>query len=78
MRPWRNWIRQKKPWVKPMAENKLSLGMANLDAFAQALIDLAEHDRDILVVTSDSRGSGRVTPFAAKSCKEKWVAPKAP
>ncbi len=49
-----------------MAENNLSLGMANLDAFAQALIDLAEHDRDLLVVTSDSRGSGRVTPFAER------------
>jgi transketolase len=29
-------------------------------------MELAEHDRDILVVTSDSRGSGRLTLFAEK------------
>ena len=49
-----------------MGENNLSMGNANLDVFAQTLMELAEHDRDILVVTSDSRGSGRVTPFAEK------------
>jgi transketolase len=42
------------------------MGVANLDAFASTLIELAENDRDILVATSDSRGSGRVTPFAEK------------
>lgn len=49
-----------------MSENKLAMGSTNLDVFAQTLMELAEHDRDILVVTSDSRGSGRVTPFAEK------------
>ena len=49
-----------------MGENNLSMGTTNLDVFAQTLMELAEHDRDILVVTSDSRGSGRVTPFAEK------------
>jgi transketolase len=49
-----------------MDENNLTLGYANLDVFAQTLMELAEHDRDILVVTSDSRGSGRVTPIADK------------
>jgi transketolase len=49
-----------------MDENNLSLGNTNLDVFAQTLMELAEHDRDLLVVTSDSRGSGRVTPFAEK------------
>lgn len=49
-----------------MSENNLSMGNTNLDVFAQTLMGLAEHDRDILVVTSDSRGSGRVTPFAVK------------
>ena len=49
-----------------MGENNFSVGTANLDVFAQTLMELAEHDRDILVVTSDSRGSGRVTPFAEK------------
>jgi len=49
-----------------MSENNLSMGNTNLDVFAQTLMGLAEHDRDILIVTSDSRGSGRVTPFAVK------------
>jgi len=47
-----------------MDANNLTMGKTNLDVFAQTLIDLASNDRDILVVTSDSRGSGRVTPFA--------------
>ncbi|PKO01918.1 MAG: transketolase [Chloroflexi bacterium HGW-Chloroflexi-5] len=49
-----------------MADTTLSLGKTNLDFFAQTLIELAENDRDILICTSDSRGSGRVTPFAEK------------
>lgn len=49
-----------------MAETTLAIGKTNLDVFAQTLIELAENDRDILVSTSDSRGSGRVTPFAEK------------
>jgi transketolase len=39
-------------------------GKANLDVFSQTLMELAALDRDILVVTSDSRGSGKLTPFA--------------
>jgi len=42
------------------------MGSTNLDVFAQTLMELAEHDRDLLIATSDSRGSGRVTPFAEK------------
>lgn len=49
-----------------MDSNKTAVGMANLDVFASTLIELAANDRDILVATSDSRGSGRVTPFAEK------------
>lgn len=49
-----------------MGENNLVMGNTNLDVFSQTLMELAEHDRDILVVTSDSRGSGRLTPFAEK------------
>lgn len=49
-----------------MSEKNLPMGGTNLDVFAQTLMKLAEYDRDILVVTSDSRGSGRVTPFAEK------------
>lgn len=49
-----------------MTDTLLAVGKTNLDIFAQTLIELAENDRDILVTTSDSRGSGRVTPFAEK------------
>ena len=49
-----------------MDSNKAPLGMANLDVFANTLIELAASDHDILIATSDSRGSGRVTPFAEK------------
>ena len=38
---------------------------SNLDVFAATLIEAAKADRSILVVTSDSRGSGRLAPFAA-------------
>jgi transketolase len=49
-----------------MSEYKLPDGSANLDIFAQTLMELAADDKDILVLTSDSRGSGRITPFAEK------------
>jgi transketolase len=49
-----------------MDSNKAAMGTANLDAFANTLIELAANDRDILVATSDSRGSGKVTPFGEK------------
>jgi transketolase len=49
-----------------MDSNKAPMGTANLDAFASTLIELAANDRDILVATSDSRGSGKVTPFGEK------------
>ena len=39
---------------------------ANLDVFSKTLQDLAEHDKDIIVVTSDSRGSGKLAPFGQK------------
>lgn len=38
-------------------------GRANLDEFADTLLQLARTDRDVLVVTSDSRGSGKLVPF---------------
>ena len=49
-----------------MVENSLQLGKANLVVFAQTLEELAEKDRDILVVTSDSRGSGKLVEFGEK------------
>jgi transketolase len=41
----------------------MELGRANLDVFADTLLELACEDRDVLVVTSDSRGSGKLTHF---------------
>jgi transketolase len=43
---------------------------ANLEVFSSTLQDLAENDRDILAVTSDSRGSGKLVPFAKKYPKQ--------
>lgn len=42
----------------------LKLGQPNLEVFADTLLHLARADRQILVVTSDSRGSGKLVPFA--------------
>ena len=42
----------------------LSMGKANLDAFSETVRELARHDSSLLVVTSDSRGSGKLAPFA--------------
>lgn len=42
----------------------LTLGRANLEEFAAALLELATDDRKIAVVTSDSRGSGKLGQFA--------------
>jgi transketolase len=41
----------------------MELGRSNLDVFAETLLELARQDRDVLVVTSDSRGSGKLTQF---------------
>ena len=44
----------------------LKMGRANLEEFADTLLALAEKDRNILAVTSDSRGSGKLGPFGQK------------
>jgi transketolase len=41
----------------------MEMGRANLDVFAETLLEMARQDRDVLVVTSDSRGSGKLTAF---------------
>jgi len=46
------------------------MGRPNLDVFAETLLTLAQANRDVLVVTSDSRGSGRLAPFAAALPKQ--------
>ncbi len=52
------------PAAKAVAEKiGLKMGRANLDEFADTLLALAKADRNILAVTSDSRGSGKLGPF---------------
>lgn len=41
----------------------MELGRANLDVFAETLLEIASQDRDVLAVTSDSRGSGKLTHY---------------
>lgn len=43
---------------------------ANLDVFSATLQRLAETDRDIIAVTSDSRGSGKLVPFGNRFPKQ--------
>ena len=42
----------------------MEVGKPNLEVFAETLLQLAQADRDVLVITSDSRGSGKLMPFA--------------
>lgn len=44
----------------------LTIGKPNLEIFADTLMEMAEVDPKLLVVTSDSRGSGKLIPFARK------------
>jgi transketolase len=46
-----------------MSSTLLNMGKANLEVFSEILIELGKKDRDILVVTSDSRGSGKLIPY---------------
>jgi transketolase len=43
----------------------LKMGLSNLDAFSSTLLALAKADPNVLAVTSDSRGSGKLMAFAA-------------
>jgi len=52
------------PAAKEVAQQLgLKMGKANLDVFAETLLALAKENRDVLAVTSDSRGSGKLGPF---------------
>lgn len=42
---------------------QLDLGRANLEQFAETLLALAKRDPNVVAVTSDSRGSGKLVPF---------------
>lgn len=41
----------------------MDMGIANQNVFADTLLELGKHDRNVIVVTSDSRGSGKLVPF---------------
>jgi transketolase len=52
------------PAASAMADKLgLTMGRANLDVFAETLLKLAHANPNIFVVTSDSRGSGKLGPF---------------
>ncbi len=52
------------PAAKAMAEKLgLKMGRANLDEFAATLLELAKANRNLVAVTSDSRGSAKLGPF---------------
>lgn len=51
---------------KNITLDKLVTGKPNLEVFADTLSRLAEKDRNILAVTSDSRGSGKLVPYSEK------------
>ena len=51
-------------------EQDLRMGKANQVVFSERLQALAATDNDIIVVTSDSRGSGKLVPFAQKYPKQ--------
>lgn len=59
------------PAAKAMAEKLgLKMGRANLDEFAATLEDLARANPNIVAVTSDSRGSGKLAPFGKEFPKQ--------
>jgi transketolase len=51
-------------------ENIIDNAKSNLEVFSAVLQELAAHDKDILAVTSDSRGSGKLVPFGKKYPKQ--------
>ena len=53
-----------------VADNDIKTGKPNLEVFSSTLQALAAADRNVVVVTSDSRGSGKLVPFAQKFPKQ--------
>ena len=59
------------PAAKVMAEKLgLKMGRANLEEFAATLEELAKANSNIIAVTSDSRGSGKLAPFGKNLPKQ--------
>jgi transketolase len=49
-----------------MTTDKMQMGKANLVEFSDTMIELGQNDNDIYAVTSDSRGSAKLGPYADK------------
>lgn len=47
-------------------KDKLITGKPNLEIYSETLMELASVNKNLLAVTSDSRGSGKLVPFAEK------------
>jgi transketolase len=56
--------------VGAVKEKSTGTSKANLEVFSNTLQNLAQNDKDIIVVTSDSRGSGKLVPFGQKFPKQ--------
>ncbi|WP_316818095.1 transketolase family protein [Pedobacter nyackensis] len=56
--------------VETVVNRRMETGRANLEVFSEVLQNLAQTDKDIIVVTSDSRGSGKLVPFGDKFPKQ--------
>ena len=48
----------------------MKMGRSNLEVFADTLLELGGSNKDLLVVTGDSRGSGKLGPFGQKLPKQ--------
>src|SRR5690606_1893533 len=53
-----------------MMNKEIKMGKANLETFSETLQGIAEENKSLLVVTSDSRGSGKLVPFAQRFPKQ--------
>ncbi|MFM1878023.1 MAG: hypothetical protein RLZZ241_889 [Bacteroidota bacterium] len=49
-----------------IAETELEMGIANQEVFAETLESLAASDKNVIAVTSDSRGSGKLVRFGQR------------
>jgi len=56
--------------VETGADSITKTAQANLEVFAATLEALAEVDKDVVAVTSDSRGSGKLGPFGQRYPKQ--------
>ncbi|MFN8093878.1 MAG: transketolase C-terminal domain-containing protein [Vicinamibacteria bacterium] len=52
------------PRAQGPAAQGLAMGRANQDVFSETVLELARVDPSVVVVTSDSRGSGKMSAFA--------------